>query len=411
MESLRKVFISQFINFCSKADAEKCIGHFLCIFCGKHFNDSVKCDQHIEEHLPHQNCSSCKKPVVLIGNRLYELHVPQKCLARLNQSQIYDVTNGNDLLADVITSIDETRNVLNNEFPAEKQDVGDVRRRATFKKRGSPKLERIDIVESVDVDPIENVWSNVSVAPVQCDMCDAKFKLMHSLTRHLQRKHQIAPEYKCGICDLVFKHPTALTNHKLVHATNQLIPPEDTMQSKDKPPPPIKCNLCPTKFKIQHTLTRHMHQKHNIIPEYKCEICGIVCKKYQYLKDHLLTHGAVKRWICSWCGAGYHLKNNLKEHENGHTGARPYNCADCDKSFSRKALLRAHSVQHTGERPFKCPVNDCPRSYAYYTDLTRHKRGTHGIMSKPHVCSICDRVFYERKFLRKHMETHMLPSK
>lgn len=378
-----------------QTDDDRFVGHFLCIFCGKNFNDSVQCDRHIDGHLTHQNCSSCDKAVILIGRRLYELHMPEKCLHRTNQRPSvtkHEPVDRNDLSTELI------------EIELKKCDrLGvNVEPRRSYRRRGKSQLEYSER-ESIDVgDPIAEVVQNCTATSLKCEICAAKFKSTQSLKRHMQRKHPVVPEFKC---DVRFDQPKSLTEHKSVQGD-----PSPTVDAREKPSP-IKCNLCCTEFKIKHTLTRHLHQKHNIPPEYKCKMCGIVCKKYQYLKDHLLTHGVAKRWICSWCGAGYHLKNNLKEHENSHTGERPHQCSECDKAFSRKALLRAHLVQHTGARPFQCPVADCQRTYAYYTDLTRHKRGTHGIMSKPHACNLCNRIFYERKFLRKHMETHMLPSK
>lgn len=332
----------------------------------------------------------------MIGSRLYELHVPEKCLHRTNQRSTVTEHNAIDktsLPTDVI-KIEECDRLGVFTEP-----------RRTYKRKSEIQLEHSKRELNNFSDPIATVLQKCIPSPLKCEICSAKFKSTQSLKRHMQRMHPVVPEIESDPC---LQRPKSLTEHNFV----QDVCPSDVVEiDASEKLSPIKCNLCPTEFKIKHTLTRHLHQKHNIPPEYKCEICGIVCKKYQYLKDHQLTHGVVKRWICSWCGAGYHLKNNLKEHENSHTGERPYQCSECDKAFSRKALLRAHSVQHTGARPFKCPVADCQRTYAYYTDLTRHKRGAHGIMSKPHACNICNRIFYERKFLRKHMETHMLPSK
>lgn len=339
--------------------AERCVDHFLCTFCGENFTDPTRCDRHIDRHLTHQNCSCCDKPVILIGSRLFELHVPQEGYQKTNQA-------ANATKLDSIVSIDEQSLLLTEKCD---RDVAKAKPRKSYKRRSKHNVEYVEAIDIVDSLDAEDLFGSNDGSPAPL-VAQVEYSLEHD------KPSQIANEID-GMCK----------------------------------PSSIKCDLCSTQFKIKHTLTRHLHQKHNIPPEYKCEVCGIVCKKYQYLKDHRLTHGAVKRWICSWCGAGYHLKNNLTEHENCHTGARPHKCASCDKSFSRKALLRAHMVQHTGKRPFNCTVADCQRTYAYYTDLTRHKRGAHGIMSKPHACKICDRIFYERKFLRKHMEKHMLPSK
>lgn len=67
-----------------------------------------------------------------------------------------------------------------------------------------------------------------------------------------------------------------------------------------------------------------------------------------------------------------------------------------------------------GEKPYKCDINladstPCEKSYAYNTDLKRHKRSAHGIIDKVFPCEIngCEKIFYENKLLNNHMKrTH-----
>lgn len=62
-----------------------------------------------------------------------------------------------------------------------------------------------------------------------------------------------------------------------------------------------------------------------------------------------------------------------------------------------------------GEKPYKCDINlpdstPCEKSYAYNTDLKRHKRSVHGIIDKVFLCEVvgCGKVFYENKLLNNH---------
>lgn len=57
---------------------------------------------------------------------------------------------------------------------------------------------------------------------------------------------------------------------------------------------------------------------------------------------------------------------------------------------------------HTGEKPYKCDLG-CDKSYAYNTDLKRHKRSVHGIIDKEFPCQHCSQIFYENKYLKNHI--------
>lgn len=54
-------------------------------------------------------------------------------------------------------------------------------------------------------------------------------------------------------------------------------------------------------------------------------------------------------------------------------------------------------------RPYKCDICN-EKSYAYNTDLKRHKRSVHGIFNgSTYPCAHCSKVYYERKLLKNHI--------
>lgn len=66
---------------------------------------------------------------------------------------------------------------------------------------------------------------------------------------------------------------------------------------------------------------------------------------------------------------------------------------------------------HTGEKPYKCESDECDRAYAYKVDLKRHQRSVHGIIDKTFPCPICGKIFYENKYLTKHINVHKGPNR
>lgn len=64
--------------------------------------------------------------------------------------------------------------------------------------------------------------------------------------------------------------------------------------------------------------------------------------------------------------------------------------------------LRRHHMIHTGAKPYVCQIEGCNNAYRDSIDLKRHKFSAHNIYTKKHICSICAKIFPERKLLTKH---------
>lgn len=168
----------------------------------------------------------------------------------------------------------------------------------------------------------------------------------------------------------------------------------------------VKCDLCDKWFHKERGLVLHKSLIHKTPVPTDCEICGRNFKSPSNLIQHKRTHSDEKRYKCSYCEKAFALNANLKEHLNGHTGSKPYKCEVCGRLFGRAALRIAHMRVHSGIKPFVCDINDCSRAFAYKTDLTRHRRSAHGIITKKIPCQICAKIFYENKTLQKHLQTH-----
>lgn len=132
-----------------------------------------------------------------------------------------------------------------------------------------------------------------------------------------------------------------------------------------------------------------------------CAICNQTFSRASSLARHRSVH-TKKRVECNLCGR-HIAETSLDEHLYRHKGIKPHKCELCLKTFARSGELTAHNRTHTGQKPFKCEIENCDRAYSHGSDLKRHHFGAHGIYYKKFSCPICERIYPENKFLKKHM--------
>ncbi|XP_061526067.1 zinc finger protein 771-like isoform X1 [Phycodurus eques] len=90
------------------------------------------------------------------------------------------------------------------------------------------------------------------------------------------------------------------------------------------------------------------------------------------------------------------------EHSKGdmtcHTDNKRVKCSQCDKTFFNKSSLKRHMRTHTGEKPYRC--SDCGKRFSQKADLNIHIGG------KRFACSFCPLSFSKRCNLITHTRTH-----
>lgn len=67
---------------------------------------------------------------------------------------------------------------------------------------------------------------------------------------------------------------------------------------------------CSKAFDAEEELLTHLILTHNVDGKAECHICQKVFKHKKNLRQHLITHKAVKKYLCKFCSKG--INNYIK---------------------------------------------------------------------------------------------------
>uniref|UniRef100_A0A3P9ND19 Pleiomorphic adenoma gene-like 2 n=1 Tax=Poecilia reticulata TaxID=8081 RepID=A0A3P9ND19_POERE len=147
---------------------------------------------------------------------------------------------------------------------------------------------------------------------------------------------------------------------------------------------PFHCSQphCPKAFSSKYKLFRHM-ATHSPQKTHQCSFCEKMFHRKDHLKNHLQTHDPNKEaFKCDECGKHYNTKLGYKRHVAMHSAtAGDLTCKVCMQSYESTPVLLEHLKSHSG-------------------------KSSGGAKEKKHPCDHCDRRFYTRKDVRRHMVVH-----
>ncbi|XP_067305542.1 zinc finger protein PLAG1 [Pseudorasbora parva] len=174
----------------------------------------------------------------------------------------------------------------------------------------------------------------------------------------------------------------------------------------------FSCQLCEKAFNSLEKLKVHSYSHTGERP-YRCthtDCTKAFVSKYKLLR-HMATHSPEKTHKCSYCEKMFHRKDHLKNHLHTHDpNKEAFSCGECGKSYNTKLGFRRHQALHAAHRgDLTCQV--CLQPYPSTPVLLEHLRGHAGksataTKEKRHQCDQCERRFYTRKDVRRHLVVH-----
>ncbi|XP_054980899.1 zinc finger protein PLAG1 isoform X2 [Sorex araneus] len=144
-----------------------------------------------------------------------------------------------------------------------------------------------------------------------------------------------------------------------------------------------KCNYCEKMFHRKDHLKNHLHTHDPNKETFKCEECGKSYNTKLGFKRHLALHAATSGDLtCKVCLQAFESTGVLLEHLKAHAGKasggvkeKKHQCEHCERRFYTRKDVRRHMVVHTGRKDFLCQY--CAQRFGRKDHLTRHMKKSH----------------------------------
>ncbi|KRZ06010.1 Zinc finger protein [Trichinella zimbabwensis] len=265
----------------------------------------------------------------------------------------------------------------------------------------------------------------------QCEHCSKRFNKEAQLKRHKDFAHAKSRTFFCRFCncDLILPSEEIFQAHiRLQHTVKEeepesviagsggndededieeepdyeLLDLEKANEESDQRLGEHKCNMCSMNYISALLLKRHMKEEHDEIP-YMCGFCPKRFKwKSNFLK-HKEVHNAHFKFTCNQCNTNFPSQAAVDVHfKSKHMERiREHVCPLCQKSFYEKESLTKHMREHNG--PFYT-CGQCGRQFVEEALLKKHI--TIHTETRHYVCNVCEKMFSRASSLSAHLRIH-----
>ncbi|KAI3355092.1 hypothetical protein L3Q82_017863, partial [Scortum barcoo] len=193
----------------------------------------------------------------------------------------------------------------------------------------------------------------------------------------------------------------------------KLVPPTGRRRKAEgKPKKNFPCQECQKAFNSLEKLKVHSYSHTGERP-FRCshpDCTKAFVSKYKLLR-HMATHSPEKNHKCSYCEKMFHRKDHLKNHLHTHDPYKEaFTCQECGKSYNTKLGFKRHLALHaanSGDLTCQVCLQPFPSTGVLLEHLKTHAgKSSGGTKEKKHRCEHCERRFYTRKDVRRHMVVH-----
>ncbi|XP_072306460.1 zinc finger protein PLAG1 [Eucyclogobius newberryi] len=183
-------------------------------------------------------------------------------------------------------------------------------------------------------------------------------------------------------------------------------------RAEGKPKKNFCCQQCQKAFNSVEKLKVHSYSHSGERP-FSCsqpDCSKAFVSKYKLLR-HMATHSPEKNHKCSYCEKMFHRKDHLKNHLHTHDpNKEAFCCQQCGKSYNTKLGFKRHlalHAAHSGDLTCQVCLQSLPSTSLLLEHLKSHAgKSSSGTKEKKHRCEHCERRFYTRKDVRRHMVVH-----
>lgn len=172
----------------------------------------------------------------------------------------------------------------------------------------------------------------------------------------------------------------------------------------------FSCVNCSMMFSSAGQLKRHTQNAHGKEETLFCQVCPERCHGKENLKLHLYkTHGIGEMFRCEECNYESPVKAVYIKHLSEHIPqeAKKKKCPKCEKVFKTKTGLNMHLKQHFDESLFSCLR--CDFKTPQKLNLVKHTASKHGqdvegrLLDMSFSCELCDFKCIAEHMLKNHM--------
>ena len=236
----------------------------------------------------------------------------------------------------------------------------------------------------------------------QCLFCNSVIKATNDMAKHMRRFHMLHTEvYTCNICGKTFRRKSEMIIHIKRHKETKS----------------YSCSQCSRKFAVSYDLTQHIRNVHGEEKPYECDICKTKFRTISFLKSHIGSSHIGLKYPCTICAKVFCTSHARQRHALKHIGIKKnrnrkseiypanaqHSCKLCGMVLSMRSALKLHLVTcHSNEQPFVC--SKCDKSFFERKILQRHMRSVHN--EEQFSCCECNKTLKTKSSLLIHMRNH-----